>query len=227
METGLIMFPAAIASALMMPVAGRLFDRFGPRIVIVVGLCSMAGITWLLAGISLETSLFTVMWWLILRGFAMGLCMMPAQTAALNDIPVAMVSRASSVSNLIRNVASSFGIAIMTVLMNDRSVYHRARLTEMLNTDNTTFVAWMGANPATGPTLIATQVAKQSYVMSIQDVFLLTAGFTLLAIVPALFLKKLKKPPTPAAPSAPSAPPRPAAVPRATPVRDRELVLES
>jgi len=193
METGLIMFPAALASAVMMPVAGRLFDRFGPRIVMVVGLGGMAFVTWLLAGINLDTSLFTVMWWLIWRGVAMGLCMMPAQTAALNDIPVLLVSRASSVSNLIRNVASSFGIAIMTVLMSQRSVFHRARLTETLNTDNPAFTGWMGGNPAAGPALISTQIAKQSYVMSIRDVFILTAAFTLLAIVPALFLKKSRK----------------------------------
>jgi len=193
METGLVMFPAAIASACVMPVAGKLFDRFGPRVVIVVGLGSMALVTWMLAGICLDTSVLTVTWWLVWRGLAMGLCMMPAQTAALNDIPVAMVSRASSVSNLIRNVASSFGVAIMTVLMNQRSLFHKAQLTETLNSDNPAFVGWMGANSTAGSTLLTGQISKQAYVLSIQDVFLLTSIFTLLAIVPALFLQKVQK----------------------------------
>jgi EmrB/QacA subfamily drug resistance transporter len=192
METGLIMFPAAIASALMMPVAGKLYDRFGPRIVVIVGLCAMAFVTGLLSTIDLDTSLVVLMWWLIWRGVAMGLCMMPAQTAALSDIPVVLVSRASSVTNLIRNVASSFGIAIMTVLMNDRSIYHRARLTEGLNSNNTTFTSWIAQTPA-GSTLLTAHVTRQAYVMSIRDVFYLTAVLTLVAVVPAAFLKKPKK----------------------------------
>ena len=113
----------------------------------------------------------------------MGLSMMPAQTAAMSDVPPHMISRATSVTSIIRNLASSFGIAMMTVLINQQNTLHHARLTDALSTDNTAYTSFLAANPATGTTLMATHLAKQSFVMAIQDVFLLTAAFTLLAIV--------------------------------------------
>jgi multidrug resistance protein len=145
------------------------------------------------AGITLETSMATITWWLVLRGVAMGICMMPIQTAALNEIPGPLVSRASSLSNLIRNVASSFGIAIMTVLMTDRNVFHAARLREAFTADNTTLGDFLAANPATGPTALATQVAKASYVLSLQDIFLFASLLILLSIIPALFLVRHRR----------------------------------
>jgi len=124
--------------------------------------------------------------------------MMPAQTAAMSDVPPPMISRATSVMAIIRNLASSFGIAVMTVLITTRNTFHHARMTDSLSTDNTPYTSFMLANPSTGPTVIGTHIAKQSFVFAIQDVFLLTAVFTLLAVVPALFLKKAKKAQQPA-----------------------------
>jgi len=193
METGMLMLPGALASGLMMPVSGRLYDRFGPRVVLVVGLAGLAALTYLFSTISLETSLATITLWLVLRGLAMGLSTMPAQTAAMADLPTALVGRASSVTSIIRNVASSFGIAMMTVLLNQRSTFHSARMSDALSTDNTAFTSFVASTPS-GSSLVAAQVAQQSFVLSIQDVFLLTAGFTLLALIPAFFLKKADQP---------------------------------
>lgn len=193
METGLLMLPGALASGLMMPVSGRLYDRFGPRVVLVVGLAGLAALTYLFSTISLETSLATITLWLVLRGLAMGLSTMPAQTAAMADLPTALVGRASSVTSIIRNVASSFGIAMMTVLLNQRSTFHSARMSDALSTDNTAFTSFVASTPS-GSSMVAAQVAQQAFVLSIQDVFLLTAGFTLLALIPAFFLRKAHQP---------------------------------
>ena len=198
METGVMMLPGALASGVLMPVSGILYDKFGPKVVLVFGLAVMAGITLLFGSISLETPLLTVILWNVGRGVAMGLCMMPAQTAAMSDVPPPMISRATSVMAIIRNLASSFGIAVMTVLITTRNTFHHARMTDSLSTDNTPYTSFMLANPSTGPTVIGTHIAKQSFVFAIQDVFLLTAVFTLLAVVPALFLKKAKKAQQPA-----------------------------
>ena len=198
LETGILMLPGALASGVLMPVSGILYDRFGPKVVMVIGLVLMASMTWLFGTISLDTTLMTVSLWNVGRGVAMGLSMMPAQTAAMSDVPPAMISRATSVMAIIRNLASSFGIAVMTVLINTQNTFHHARMTDSLSTDNTAYTSFMLANPGTGASLIGTHIAKQSFVFAIQDVFLLTAGFTLLAILPALFLKKAKKTQQPA-----------------------------
>lgn len=199
METGMLMLPGALASGLMMPVSGKLYDRFGPKVVMILGLVLMASMTFLFSTIGLETSLATITWWMVWRGVAMGLSMMPAQTAAMADLPTELVGRASSVTSIIRNIASSFGIAVMTVLLNQRNTFHHARMTDALSYDNTAYTDFLAANPTTGALAVNTQLAKQSFVLSIQDVFLLTAVFTLLAVIPALFLKKATQPQSPTA----------------------------
>jgi len=192
MQTGLLMLPGALASGMMMPLSGRLYDKFGPKFVMVTGLVLMAVMTWEFGTISLDTSLVTIIWWNVFRGIAMGLSMMPAQTAALADVPQALISRASSVTSIIRNIASSFGIAMMTVLLTQRNVFHYANMTNTLSADNTTYTSWIQAHPVTGAMEMGSYLSKQSFVYSIQDVFMLTAGFTLLAVIPALFLHKAK-----------------------------------
>jgi EmrB/QacA subfamily drug resistance transporter len=203
METGLLMLPGALITGLMMPVSGRLYDRFGPKVIMVVGLCLMAGMTWAFGTITLDTSLATIIIWNTFRGMSMGLSMMPAQTAAMADMPMALVSRASAVTSIVRNVAASFGIAIMTVLLNDRNMFHHARISDSLNSDNPTFTSFLLDNPMTGSSALSGHIAKQSFVFGIQDVFLLTAAVTVVAVLPTLFLKRPKKAgPQPAGPQA-------------------------
>jgi len=202
METGMLMLPGAVASGIMMPISGKLYDRYGPRVVMITGLLLLAFLTWQFSTISLDTSLATITGWMIVRGVAMGLSNMPAQTAAMADLPTHLVGRASSVTSIIRNVASSFGIAMMTVLLNQRNTFHHARMTDAVGYDNGAFTGFVAANPGIGGTLVGTQIAKQSFVFSIQDMFLLTAAFTLLAILPAFFLKKAPKTAPSSSPSA-------------------------
>ncbi len=193
METGMLMLPGALITGLMMPVSGRLYDRFGPKVIMVVGLLLMAGMTWAFGTITLDTSLATIIIWNTFRGMSMGLSMMPAQTAAMADMPMNLVSRASSVTSIVRNIASSFGIAAMTVLINDRNAFHHARISDSLNSDNPTFTSFLLDNPMTGQQALNGHIAQQSFVFGIQDVFLLTAAITVVAVLPTLFLKRPKK----------------------------------
>lgn len=203
MQTGLLMLPGALLTGLMMPISGRLYDRFGPKVIVVCGLALMAAMTWEFGSITLDTSLFTIIVWNTLRGMSMGLSMMPSQTAAMADMPLNLVGRASAVTSIVRNVASSFGIAIMTVVLNDRNTFHHARISDSLNADNPGFTSFLHDNPGIGQSLLSANIAKQSFVFGIQDIFLLTAGITLLAVLPSLFLKRPKKKgPQPAAPQA-------------------------
>ncbi|MEI6101402.1 MAG: DHA2 family efflux MFS transporter permease subunit, partial [Eubacteriales bacterium] len=68
LDTGLLMLPGALITGLMMPIAGRLYDKFGPKPIAIFGIFSLAYTTFLLHGIEVNTSTTIVMIWLILRG---------------------------------------------------------------------------------------------------------------------------------------------------------------
>jgi EmrB/QacA subfamily drug resistance transporter len=202
METGLLMMPGALVSGIMMPIIGRLFDRIGARPLIIVGLLILAFLTFLYRNLNLATATSTIMVWTLFRGLVMPLANMPAQTAAMVDIPTEMIGRASAITNIIGRVSSSFGIAVLTSMLTRRQTLHAARLTWEVNPANSTAMGFVAhASSAMGGGEHGTRVAlaylwgviqKMSFVSAIDDVFLVTAAFTLIALVPAVFLKRSK-----------------------------------
>ena len=80
-----------------------------------------------------NTSFTDVQWILVKRAVGLGLAMMPVSTAGMNTIPKQLAARASAINNVVRQIAGSFGIALITYVMMHRQVYHNAWLSETLN----------------------------------------------------------------------------------------------
>src|SRR5262249_19491136 len=123
-ESGLILMTQVLPMTIAMPVVGRLVDRFGARPIVLVGLPLLAITTWQMGALDLTTSDNTIRLWLAGRGCAMGLVMMPSMTAGLNGVPMAQMSRASSMSNVMRQVFGAFGTAIVVTILQLRQTYH-------------------------------------------------------------------------------------------------------
>ncbi|HET6449673.1 MAG TPA: MFS transporter, partial [Spirochaetia bacterium] len=159
-------------------------------------------ISWLFHFLNLATATGTIVMWNVLRGLVMPLANMPAQTAAMVDIPTELVGRASAMTNIIQRVASSFGIAVLTSILTTRQTLHGAWLAWTVTPAN---AAAMGAITRAGALMggggrgrgmalafLEGQAMKTGFVNAIDDVFLITAALTVLALVPAFFLKKGK-----------------------------------
>src|SRR5205085_4403274 len=82
-EAGLITMVQALALLPMMPLVGKLADKFGPRPLLLIGLPLVAVTIWRFGSLDLNTSDSELKWMLAFRGFAMGLVMMPSMTAAM------------------------------------------------------------------------------------------------------------------------------------------------
>jgi EmrB/QacA subfamily drug resistance transporter len=203
MQSGLLTFPQSIGAALMMPLSGRLFDRIGPRPLIVGGLLVMFGATWQLAGLSLETPDSTLRIILIIRGMGLGLAMMPSMTVAMNTLVGREVARGSSLTNVLRQVFSAFGTAIFSTLLSSRTTYHEAMLAWSMTPDSPPvrstlaaveqMVLQQGGTPAQAQIdalmMIAQEVALKAQVMSFDDCFMVGAVMALVALPISLFLR--------------------------------------
>jgi EmrB/QacA subfamily drug resistance transporter len=202
LETGLLMMPAALVSGAIMPIQGRLFDRFGPRPLAIAGILLLILVSWLFHYLTLATATSTIILWMMLRGFVMPLANMPAQTAALVEIPTQLVGRASALTNIIGRVAGSFGIAVLTSVLNTRQILHGNWLAWSVNPANPVATgALAGAGQMMGGgakghsmalAFLQGTVAQTAFVDAIDDAFLITAIFTVVAVIPAFFLKKGK-----------------------------------
>lgn len=203
MKTGLILFPAALASGIVMPISGRLFDKYGARGIVIGGLMLVCWTTYIMASFDQMTPFSAMTWWMVIRGFGMGFAMMPVTTAGMNTVPPAMIGRASALSNVIRQVAASFGVAMFTTVMQTRQVTHFADLAATVNLSGGEYAAlseWMnqialnsGLGIATaqgiGLSVVSRQLALRAMTQAIDDCFLIAAAIAVLALILSFWLK--------------------------------------
>src|SRR5262249_25971611 len=95
----------------------RMYNRIGPRKLAVAGLAVLFVTTGLLSRTTGDTSLAMIAMLASMRGIAMGLCMMPVQTAAYNTVPQEMMTRATAVTNLRFRLFGSASTAMLTAVL--------------------------------------------------------------------------------------------------------------
>jgi EmrB/QacA subfamily drug resistance transporter len=121
-QTGLISLPNALVAACTMPLGGRLFDRFGARPPVLIGVGIVVVSFWMLTGISAETTAFDLLLPLAVMGAGMGMAMMPLGTHVLSSAPRDLVSRVTSLTGACQNVVSSLAIASFATLLQSRAM---------------------------------------------------------------------------------------------------------
>lgn len=197
-DTGLLLMPQAIAMALMMPVAGKLFDRIGAMPLGLIGLTILGIMTYQLHTLTIDTSQHWLKIILMIRGIGIGLCIMPISTAGMNAVAPHLVGNASAASNLIRQVAASFGIAVLTAIMQDQTALHAQQIAESINTTSPLLSQVFPG--ATGMARLQSIVQLEAITRGIADTFELSAIPLFAAIPLTVFLRKRKaRPPVPAA----------------------------
>ncbi|MDO7789076.1 DHA2 family efflux MFS transporter permease subunit [Desulforamulus aquiferis] len=207
MQTGLILLPPAVVTAIMMPISGKLFDKYGARTLVLVGMLIMTVSSYAMKDFNALTSFDTMMFWLSIRGIGIGLALAPAINVGMVGIPKESTGTASSLGNVIRSVTTTFGIALMTNLMQSRSTYHSANLAQSVVLDNPeglnmiSVFQGIGLNAGLGEqggqilsmSVLYKYLAQQSMVMAISDCFIIGAVLCFIAFVLTLFLHDRKK----------------------------------
>lgn len=117
LETGYILLGVAATSAIATPLAGRLFDKIGPRLIVVTGFAILCVNTWQLAQIRGTTPISDIVFLLALRGLAVGLTLQTTFTAALSSIPLNMLPRGSSLLNSTRFVVQAVTVAALATVL--------------------------------------------------------------------------------------------------------------
>lgn len=203
MRTGMMMLPQAIVTGIMMPISGKLFDRYGAKWLTIIGLTIVSACTFMLSRLTLDTSFNAVMLIMAVRGFGNGLAMMPMQTAGMNSVPQSMVARATALNSTIRQVAGSLGIAVLTTILQHRETFHNVIYSEQFNINSPAFLkaqalmqgalSMKGINPAGAKSLAMMQafgtIIKQATMTAMNDTFLV-ATFICVVGVPISFLIK-------------------------------------
>jgi len=131
-QAGLWMVPGALAVGLTMPVAGRLADRYSPRLLAAAG-SVLVGLSLVQFGYldPMSNSYMLVVPQLI-RGVGLALLMAPLLATALNSVPRNELPTASVFLNVSQNVGGSLGIALLNNYVTNAVQVHAVRLGEVV-----------------------------------------------------------------------------------------------
>ncbi|TWT25152.1 DHA2 family efflux MFS transporter permease subunit [Planomicrobium sp. CPCC 101110] len=114
---GLVLLPGGILNGIMSPITGRIFDKYGPRGLVLPGFIIMAFMLWMLSNVTVETSMamIIVMHTLLMVGVSM--VMMPAQTNGLNQLPRNLYPSGTAAMNTLQQVSGAIGTAVAITIM--------------------------------------------------------------------------------------------------------------
>lgn len=117
LDAGLILLGVAATSAFATPLAGRLYDKIGPRTIMVVGFAILVINTWQLSQIQALTPISYIVFLLALRGLAVGLTLQTSYVTALSSIPLNVLPRGSSLLNSTRFVVQAVAVAALATIL--------------------------------------------------------------------------------------------------------------
>ncbi|WP_096200284.1 MDR family MFS transporter [Bacillus sp. FJAT-45350] len=121
---GLVLLPGGLLNGALSPIMGRLFDRFGPRPLLIPGTILLAVIVF--------TYRYTVpgipVWFVVVQQailmIAVAMIMMPAQTNGLNQIPKSLYPHGTAIMNTLMQVSGAIGAALfISVMENGQQTY--------------------------------------------------------------------------------------------------------
>jgi EmrB/QacA subfamily drug resistance transporter len=116
MNTGLTLLPRAVAMIVIMPFAGRVYDRIGARWPALIGLAICAAGNFLMVKFNADVSRPEIITWTTISAVGMALAMMPVMTAGLSSLPSSAMSAGSAFNTLAQRVSSALGLAALSAL---------------------------------------------------------------------------------------------------------------
>jgi EmrB/QacA subfamily drug resistance transporter len=116
-DTGLILFPQALASGLMMPIGGFLYDKIGARWLVVIGLGLVSGAIFQYSHVDMNTTGKDLILPLIMAGGGMGMMMMSLNTHLMSKAPRNLVSRVTSLTNAFQQIVNSLAVATLVTIL--------------------------------------------------------------------------------------------------------------
>jgi EmrB/QacA subfamily drug resistance transporter len=117
LNAGLLVAPQGIGAMVTMPIAGALSDRVPVGRIVPFGLVLITGGMFALTQLTATTPYPQIIIVLFIMGLGMGATMMPIMTSALRTLRSTEVARGSTLLNIVQQIASSVGVAVMSVVL--------------------------------------------------------------------------------------------------------------
>lgn len=167
---GLILLPGGILNGIMSPINGQLFDRFGPRWLVIPGFFIAFVVLWIFSNVDLNTSIEVIITLYMCLMLGTSMVMMPAQTNGLNQLNAELYPHGSAIINTMQQVAGAIGTATASTMMTIGQQNYLSGIT----------------NPTSPENIVA------SFTPGVQNAFIFAMAVSLIGLVLAIFIKRVK-----------------------------------
>jgi MFS transporter, DHA2 family, multidrug resistance protein len=210
MQAGLVLSIQSFGTLISIMLAGRLFNKVDPRLLVTLG-CLAAGIgSWYMAHFYAEIDFWNIAGPGILRGIGSGFIFIPLTTLSLGAVSMENMGTASGLFNMVRTIGGSVGIAILVAMLTSGAQVHQSYLAAHVDPFQLNML--LHASPAASGVIanftrhgnglmlgmVYQEVEQQAAVMAFVDDFRIIAYIFFILTPLALFMGK------PAARSAPA-----------------------
>lgn len=169
--TGILLLPGGLLNGFISPIAGKLFDRLGPRRMAMPGMIMVAAMLYFAANFDQYTNpyLIIAMHCIFMTGISM--IMMPVQTNSVNQLPPRLYAHGTAILSTLQQLAGAAGTALSVSIM---AAGQRSYLIEV------------SSSPANGH-------VTNALIFGIQNAFGAIFILAVFGIVLTFFLKPAKK----------------------------------
>lgn len=164
--TGSVFLPVGIIQGVLSATSGFILRYVKPLLLVGAGILIMALSFWLASRFTLQTTHRHILTVLYIRGLGMGLTFAPLSFFSLKHLSQQEMAAAAGISNSIRQLAGSIGIALLTSIFSARTAFHAAH---------------------------ETVSAAQGYVEGVTDALSVVTFITLAALLPLAGMLRKKK----------------------------------
>lgn len=185
LDSGLLMLPGAIVMGIMSPITGKLFDKYGARVLAVIGLSITVVTSYFFSKIGLDTAYSTLVLLYTFRMFGMSMVMMPVMTNGLNQLPAINNPHGTAINNTLQQVSGAIGSALLITVMQNRTKAEAEDLAAKA-------MANMDASTAQNTAEFKQQIMNTAMLHGINFTFIVSTWIAVLALILAFFIKRVK-----------------------------------
>lgn len=187
-EAGILMLPGAIVMGLMSPITGRLFDKYGARIMAILGLSITIITTFYLSKLGMDSGYYYIMMLYTVRMFGISMVMMPVMTNGLNQLPMVSNPHGTAMNNTLQQVSGAIGSAVLLTIMTKRMESAGERLFEEAQASGNLPTSTEGLK------LLKQELSRQAMLDGINFAFLISTIVAAVALGLTFFIKRVQPP---------------------------------
>jgi DHA2 family multidrug resistance protein len=203
-QSGWAISPAAVVVVFMAPLVVKfIFPKFGAIPLISASFLIQAFALWHYSQLDLEADYTSFVRCRLIQGFGVAFLFIPVSALAYSYLPKHLNNKASSLTNLFRNLGSSFGIAFVTTMQARRAQVHQNFLVEHLQagdpgvlsrlqtmTDQFIHGGYTSVDAKIhGEALLASTMSNQAGILAFLDVFWMLGWISAASAMLAFFIR--------------------------------------